>query len=433
MPDEASSLLLPPSLWAATARPAPATPPLDGSRRADVAIVGAGFSGLAAALHLAEAGASVVVLEAGEPGWGASGRNGGQVIPGLKWDPDEIVAMFGPEAGEHLVRVAGGATDTVFDLIARHQIDCEAKRCGWIQPAFADADTSLAARRVEQWQRRGAPVAMLDRDTACRLVGSPIYRGGWIDHRAGSVQPLSYSRGLAHAAQRAGALVCGGSRVVALERDGGRWKLTAAHGPSVCAERVLLATNGYTDALWPRLRQTVIAANSFQVATERLPDELRRTVLPEGQVASDTRKLLLYYRSNHDGRLIMGGRGPFREPVGTNDYRHLESVIAMVFPQLKGTRCEFHWSGRVALTRDHLPHVHQPAPGLTLLLGYNGRGVAMATTLGTLVAKNLVAPTDYPLPLPVTGIRAIPLHPLHRIYATAILQMYRVFDHLAVR
>ncbi len=423
---------LPPSLWAATANPAPSTPPLANSRQADVAIVGAGYSGLAAALHLAEAGASVVVLEAGEPGWGASGRNGGQVIPGLKWDPDELVAMFGPEAGEHLVSIAGGAPDTVFDLVARNRIDCEAMRCGWIQPAYAEADTSLAARRVEQWQRRGAPVAMLDRNSVCELVGSPIYRGGWIDRRAGSVQPLNYSRGLARAAQKAGAFVCGDSRVVALARDGGRWKMTTADGPSVSAERVLLATNGYTDALWPRLRQTVIAANSFQVATERLPDELRRTVLPEGQVASDTRKLLLYYRSNHDGRLIMGGRGPFREPIGKSDYRHLESVIALVFPQLRGTHCDFHWSGRVALTRDHLPHVHQPAPGLTLLLGYNGRGVAMATTLGTLVAENLIAPDANPLPLPLTAIRPIPLHALHRIYATAILQMYRLFDYLAV-
>ena len=426
-------LQLPPSLWAATARPAPATPPLDASRQADVAIVGAGYSGLAAALRLAESGASVVVLETGEPGWGASGRNGGQVIPGLKWDPDELVAMFGSEAGEDLVRVAGGAPDTLFNLVARHRIDCEATRCGWIQPAFADADRGLAARRVEQWQRRGAAVSLLDRDTACTLVGSPIYRGGWIDRRAGSVQPLSYARGLAHAAQEAGALVCANSRVVALARDAGRWSVTTAHGPTVSAEHVLLATNGYTDALWPRLRQTVIAANSFQVATERLPDALRGTVLPKGHVASDTRRLLLYYRSNHDGRLVMGGRGPFREPIGPIDYRHLESVIALVFPQLKGVRCEFRWTGRVALTRDHLPHVHRPAPGLTLLLGYNGRGVAMGTTLGTLVGANLLAPADNPLPLPITGMRPIPLHPLHRVYATAILQMYRLFDYLAVR
>src|ERR1700680_4531883 len=143
----ANSLPLAPSLWVTTARAAPATPPLDRSRRADVAIVRAGYSVLAAALHLAEAGVSVVVLESGEPGWGASGRNGGQVIPGLKSDPDELVAMFGPKAGEHLVHVAGSAPDTVFDLIARHAIDCEARRCGWIQPAFAAADLGLIARR----------------------------------------------------------------------------------------------------------------------------------------------------------------------------------------------------------------------------------------------------------------------------------------------
>ena len=269
--DTASPLPLPPSLWAATVRPAPATPRLAESCQTDVAIVGAGYSGLAAALRLREAGASVVVLEAGEPGWGASGRNGGQVIPGLKWDPDELVSMFGAEAGEHLTQVAGGAPATLFDLIARHGIDCEASRCGWIQPCFADADRSLVERRVAQWQKRGADVALLDRDTVRTLVGSPIYRGGWIDRRAGSVQPLSYARGLARAAQAAGAVVCSESRVVALAREGGRWNVSTAHGPAVSAGQVLLATNGYTDDLWPQLRQTVIAANSFQVATNACP------------------------------------------------------------------------------------------------------------------------------------------------------------------
>jgi glycine/D-amino acid oxidase-like deaminating enzyme len=426
-----SPLPLPPSLWAATSHVAPETPALDESRKADVAIVGAGYSGLAAALQIAEAGGSVVVLEAGEPGWGASGRNGGQVIPGLKHDPDELVAMFGAEAGEHLVRVAGGAPDIVFDLIKRHAIDCDAQRCGWIQPAFAAAHVAVVKRRAEQWQRRGAPATVLDADSVRRLVGSALYHGGWIDRRAGSVQPLSYARGLARAAQKAGALVCGGSRVTALERDGWRWKLTTAHGATVLAEHVLLATNGYTDALWPRLRRTVIAANSFQVATTRLSDRLRETVLPDGHVASDTRKLLLYYRVDHQNRLIMGGRGPFREPAGPASYRHLEKVIGLLFPQLKGVRCEFYWSGRVALTRDHVPHVHRPAPGLTAFLGYNGRGIAMATTLGTLVAKNLVWPKDNPLPLPVTDVRPIPLHALHRLYATALLQTYRIGDYMA--
>ena len=427
----ANPLPLPPSLWASTAKPAPPTPALDSSRQADVAIVGAGYSGLAAALTLAEAGVSVIVLETAEPGWGASGRNGGQVIPGLKHDPDQLVAMYGSENGEHLAGVAGGAAETVFALVARHEIDCDARRCGWIQPAFSSRDVGVVERRAEQWQRRGAPVEVIDEDAVRRLVGSPLYHGGLIDRRGGSVQPLSYARGLARAAQKAGALICGGSRVTALERAGVKWKVTTEHGPAVSSERVLLATNGYTDALWPRLRRTIIAANSFQVATARLSDRLRRSVLPEGHVASDTRKLLLYYRCDHHNRLIMGGRGTFREPIGPMAYRHLERVIGLVFPQLKGVRCEYYWSGRVALTRDHVPHIHQPAPGLTIFLGYNGRGIAMATTLGTLVAKNLLAPADHPLPLPITDIRPIPAHSLHRLYATAVLQAYRLRDYAA--
>src|SRR5215468_5891014 len=198
----AESFPLEPSLWAATAPPAPPTPPLAQSARADVCVVGAGYAGLSTALHLAERGVRTVVLEAHEPGFGGSGRNGGQVIPGLKYDPDDLVAMFGAEAGGHLVRVAGGAADTLFGLIARHGIDCEARKCGWIQPAFAAADVPVVERRAEQWQRRGAPVEVIDRDTVRRLVGSPIYHGGLLDRRGGSVQPLSYARGLARAVQK---------------------------------------------------------------------------------------------------------------------------------------------------------------------------------------------------------------------------------------
>ena len=316
-------LPLPPSLWAATARPAPATPRLDASCQADVAIVGAGYSGLAAALRLREAGASVVVLEAGEPGWGASGRNGGQVIPGLKWDPDELVAMFGAEAGEHLAQVAGGAPATLFDLIdtARASIARRSAAAG-----SSPASPMPIARSPSGASRNGrsaAPTSRCSSPTRCaRSSAARSTSGGWIDRRAGSVQPLSYARGLARAAQ---ARRRHRVRRFARHRAGARRRRAGPSpprtAPVVSAGQVLLATNGYTDGLWPQLRQTVIAANSFQVATEPLPEALRSTVLPQGQVASDTRKLLLYYRANHDGRLIMGGRGTFREPDGAGRFQ----------------------------------------------------------------------------------------------------------------
>lgn len=416
------------SLWTATAQPAPVAPALDESRRADVAIVGGGYTGLSAALHLAEGGADVVVLEQGEPGGAASGLNGGQVIPGLKDDPDDLIELFGAEAGERLVDFAGRTADCVFGLIDKHQIACGAVRRGWLQPAHAPEALAIIRRRAEQWQRRGVPVEILDRAATAALLGTDRYFGSWLDRRAGGLQPLSYARGLARAAIDAGGRVCGGTKAVAVARDGACWRVTTAGGPAVTAERVLLCTNGYTDDLWPKLRQTVIAANSFQVATEPLPEGLSRTILPEGQVASDTRTLLRYFRRDATGRFLMGGRGPFREPEGPADFAHLVRSVVELYPGLRDIEYEFHWSGRVALTRDHFPHLHEPAPGLTAFLGCNGRGVGLATAMGAVLADHVLRPERTSLPFPVTPIRPIPLHGLHRLYVSALIGYYRLRD-----
>src|SRR5437899_1403917 len=359
---------LPPSLWAATATPASATPPLSASRTADVVIIGGGFTGLSTALHLAEAGASVCVLEASEPGWGASGRNGGQVIPGLKYDPDELTRMFGGKKGELLIDTIGMAADTVFDLIDKYRIECDATRNGWIQPAHSDKVMRTLVKRAAQWAERGAPVEVLERASVAQRIGTPAYVGGWIDRRAGSIQPLSYCRGLVRAAQAHGAAIHGNTMATHLERQGGHWHVTTAGGARVSAERVVIATNGYTGDLWPQLKQSVIAANSFIVATKPLPPQLSDSILQGGEVVSDSRRLLLYYRRDAHGRLLMGGRGPFADPRGPQDFSHLERSLALLFPQLAAIDYEFRWAGRVAITRDFLPHVHEPVAGLTIAL-----------------------------------------------------------------
>lgn len=210
---------LAPSLWATTAAPAPDTPPLAESGTADVVIVGGGFCGLSTALHLAERGIRPVVLEAREVGYGGSGRNGGQVIPGLKYDPADLVARFGRERGERLARFAGGTADVVFDLIARHGMDVPHRRAGWIQGAHTETGLAEVERRAAQWADLGAPTRVLDKAEAERLLGTGRYRGGWLDGRGGAIQPLSYARGLARAALKAGASIHGASPVTSLERD----------------------------------------------------------------------------------------------------------------------------------------------------------------------------------------------------------------------
>lgn len=420
---------LPPSLWAATAEPAPDTPPLEGEHRFDIAIVGGGFTGLSAALHAAQSGARAVVLEAAEPGWGASGRNGGQVIPGLKWDPDEIVRKFGAERGERIVAAVGSAAEFVYNLIRRHGIACDLGREGWIQGAHSLSAFRVLERRARQWQARGAPVELLGGETASRLIGARGYAGGLLDRRGGRLQPLSYARGLARAAQSAGALVCGRSPAISLLRQGGGW-LVETPDARVRCDKVLLATNAYADMLMPALQQSLLPVASFIVATEPLTDNVRATILPEGHVMSDTRKLLAYARLD-GGRLMVGGRGSYHDPRSDSDFHHVETLLRQLYPQVGDPRIAWRWSGRVAITPDFLPHVHEPMPGFVAVAGYNGRGVAMASRMGAAAARYMVGGERDDLILPISPVRPIPFHGLRRLYLAAATTWYRLQDRLS--
>lgn len=417
-----------PSLWAATA-PAPApTPRLEQDIEADVCIIGGGYAGLSTALHLAERGIGAVVLEAREPGWGGSGRNGGQVIPGIKYDPGEIVAKFGPEAGEALARFVGGTADLVFDLIARHGMDVPHTRQGWIQGAHTPEMIETVKRRAGDWQARGVAARVLDKAGIEAHLGTTQYLGGWFDPRGGGVQPLAYARGLARAALKAGAAIHGESPVVSITREGARFLVRTAQGAAVRAGKVVLATGGYTGDLVPRLRQTIIAPNSFMIATKPLGDNLAAAIMPGGQVSSDTRQLLLYFRKDHTNRFLMGGRGPFREPKSAADWAHLERVVGKMFPALGGIEIEYRWCGRVALTRDFYPHFHEPEPGFLIDIGCMGRGVGLQTAVGKAMAAWCASNNPADLPFPVVPIEPLPLHALHKLYVSAIITWYRLTD-----
>ncbi len=416
-------------LWANTAAPDVQSEALHGAVSADVVIIGAGFTGCAAALALAQRGVRVTVLEAKTVGWGASGRTGGQVIPGLKYDPDELEAMFGSELGSRMVTAAGGVGDEVFGLIERHAISCDAQRKGWLQPAYSAKSLDLALRRCDSWQRRGANVTPVDRSRMANLLGTDHYLGGWEDRRAGHVQPMSYVRGLALAAQRAGAEIHIESPALSLNKQGAKWRVSTPKG-SVDADQVLIATNGYTDGLWPGLAKTVVPMMSYQAATVPIPDALGKNILPEGHAASDTRRLLWYFRRDAHGRLIMGGRAPYREDLGAADDNYVRTAVNRLFPQLSNTPFEFHWAGRVAMTQDHIPHLSQLDKGLWAALGYNGRGVGMATLLGRLLADLATGVPAKDIPFPVTSMHPIVGYPFTRLAARVLVSYYRFRDEL---
>jgi glycine/D-amino acid oxidase-like deaminating enzyme len=427
-----SSSASPASAWTVGAEPLPEPRPLEGDRRADVAVIGTGYTGLSAALHLAERGAEVVALDAAEPGWGASGRNGGQVIPGLKHDPDELERHFGVETGRRMWQTAGGAADFVFDLIARHKIACHAQACGWIAAAPHAAALESVRSRTEQWQRRGAAVELLDATRMAEVTGTTAYVGGMLDRRAGAVQPLAFVRGLARAAQQAGAAIHARSAVRRLESTLRGWRVET-EGGGVTATTVILATNAYSDDLWPGLRRTVLPVQSYQVATRPLPPEVRRRVLPGGQVVSDLRRILSYFRLDPDGRLLMGGRGPLDDRGDPALFARLEEVARRLFPQIGDAPWEHRWSGRVALTADHLPHLHEPRPGVLAGLGYNGRGIAMATVMGRLLAERALGASHEELGWPVTPIAPIPLHGWRLPAMAAVVRWKRFRDWLDAR
>ncbi len=419
------------SLWPQTAAPAPATGKLAQSLRAEVTIVGAGYAGLSAALHLAERGSTVVVLEAREVGFGGSGRNGGQVIPGLKYDPDQLEARFGASAGAALAAFSAASADVVFALIARHGLAVACQRRGWIQAAHDPAAAELVAARAAQWQRRGAAVEWLDRSETRRLLGSDAYRAGWLDRRGGAVQPLSYARELCRLAVTAGASVYTQSPVRQIARRAATWTVRTDSGQTVESAKVVLCTNAYSDHLFPGLERTIVAANSFQLASEPLDPAQRATILPFGQVCSDTRRLLLYFRLDHQGRFLIGGRGPFRAPRSAEDWAHLERAALRLYPQLKGTVFAYRWSGRVALTRDFLPHLHEPEAGLLINIGCQGRGVGLETAMGMALAAYCRDGDPAGLPFAVSPLRPLPFAALKKAYIAALVQWYRWQDRHA--
>ena len=421
---------IPESLWTATAPAGPQVAPFAGDQRADVAVIGGGYTGLSTALFLAEAGVDVCVLERHEPGWGASGRNGGQVLACHKLDPPQMIAVYGAERGQAMTDMIGSAPDLVFSLIAKYGIECEARQDGWIQPAHNEAMQHVLRRRAESWIEQGAPVEMLDRDQVRDLVGSPLYLSGWLDKRSGGVNPLAYARGLARAAISRGARIHGDSDVLSFERAGTEFVVRTGKG-TLRAEKIVIATNGYTGDLTPRLRRSIIAHNSFQLATRPLPEEIRRTILPRGQVSSDSRRILHYFRVHSTGRLLLGGRGFFAEPDSSARFAHLERAVAKIFPQAAGFGFDYHWYGRVAITPDHQAHLHEPEPGVIAALGYVGRGVALATAMGSVIARRIQGERSETLPFPITPIRTIPFHVLKKVYAATVASYYRLLDRFA--
>ncbi len=323
------------SLWSATSDEPPLeAPPATAFLQTDVAVIGGGYTGLSAALHLAERGIVVALLEAGEVGSGASGANGGQVIPGLKRDPRDLERFFGSKAAP-LVELFGNAAGFVFSLVDRHSIRCAPCRAGWILAAHAPGAMPPIRSRWQDWRSRGANIELLSAADIGELTGSHAYAGGLIDRRAGTVQPLAYARGLARAARDRGAVLFENSRVDKLFRDGGVWRLSG-RGFEIKAERVVVATDAYSGPLLPALERSLLTVSSLQIATTSLPDDIGAPILPTGACLSETRKVAIYMRRGPQGQLLIGGRGPVGNGMPDSLYRDLYKRLMEICPAIRG-------------------------------------------------------------------------------------------------
>lgn len=422
---------LPPSLYADTARPPIETPPLDGDRATSVAIVGGGFTGLSTALHLAEAGVDVTLLEAHEPGWGASGRNGGQVNPGLKHDPDVVEQQFGTDLGRRMVTMSWNAPNVVFDLVRRHQIQCDARQSGTLRAAYTDVAARGVQASHEQGERRGMPVELLDRDRMREATGTDRYIAALLDRRGGHVNPLSYARGLAQAASQAGAKIHGGTRVTKVSRRGTHWIVETPTG-TVTAEKLVLATNGYTDGLWPKLSRTIVPVYSGIVATEPIPEAIAREIFPARASLYEMGQVTVYYRLDAQNRVLMGGRCRQRPVSGPDEMEFLKRYALKLWPQLAQFRFTHGWNGQLGVTMDHYPHIHEPADGVLVCLGYNGRGVAMSTTMGPELTKRIMGGKAAEIDMPITDLKTIPFQGLWRTAVAARITYGRIRDYLHV-
>src|SRR5579864_7599155 len=359
----------------------------------DVAVIGAGFTGLSAARTLARRGANVAVLEAETIGWGASSRNGGMVLTGMKLGINKLISMYGRERTKRMYAASLDSMDCVEQIVKEEGIDCDFSRCGHLEVAckqkhFDDYERQAEIIEVEFNHK----LRVVQKHELNTEIGSSIYYGGMVDEISAGCNPARYVAGLGRAAMKAGAEIFEHARVDAIERDsrqgGTGWKISTSRGP-VWAHEVFVGTSGYTGSATPALQKKIIPIGSFIITTEVLPAALAMELSPRNRMIYDSKNYLYYYRLTPDGRMLFGGRAAFF-PENDQTIRRSADLLRRgmigVYPQLRDARVEYVWGGTLDFAFDIMPHAGQ-MDGMYYAVGYAGHGVAMATYQGQKIAE----------------------------------------------
>lgn len=426
-----------PSFWTQTAVPYFNGEPddnaqLQGQTQADVTIIGAGITGLRAALELAQHNLNVVVLDSHEPGWGASGRTGGQVNPLAHATPDKINQQLGKVFGPRMLDSYVKSGDELFNLIAQFKLQCAPTQNGWIRAAHCSSAIKELQQMHRGWSDAGLDIRFIEKKELQQLSGSTAYDTATLVKSGGCIQPLSYSRELARVASEQGAKIYCSSTVTAVESVGPQlWKVKTATA-SVTSKWVLFCTNGYTDNTLKGLKQTIIPLVSVQAVTRPLSDDEYHSALPQGHTLSDTRRVIYYSRKDNQNRLLFGSLG-YSEHCNRADKKRLHQGLEKVFPQFCAADLQQYWGGRLAFTPEILPHLHEPAPGLLAGLGYNGRGVAMATVMGRILSERVKGKASEDLAIATTKFKPFFAHSLHKAGVYSAIKYYEIRDKLDIK
>lgn len=359
----------------------------------DVVVIGAGFTGLSAARTLARRGAAVAVLEANTIGWGASSRNGGMVLTGMKLGVTKLISSYGRERTRRMYAASLASIDCVEQIVREEKIDCDFARCGHLEVACKQKHFDGYRRQAELIEVEfNHQLRVIQRNELPAEIGSTLYYGGMVDETSAGCNPARYVVGLASSALKAGAQIFEHTRVQTIERDSRQgeagWKLATTRGP-VWAHELFVATSGYTGAATPILQKKLIPIGSFIITTEVLPRGLARELSPRNRMIYDSKNFLHYYRLTPDGRMLFGGRAAFF-PENEQTIRRSADILRrgmiQVYPQITDARIEYVWGGTLDFAFDIMPHAGQ-IDGMYYAVGYAGHGVAMATYQGQKIAE----------------------------------------------